>query len=84
MNIAKTILAAAVAATAFSAPALAQDAEFQLPSSARQQPPRAAWTTRPWTREHGWQSGRRMMEMMGMGGMDLESMPEHVQRTCAR
>ena len=31
MTIAKTILAAAVAATALSAPAFAQDAEFQLP-----------------------------------------------------
>ncbi|PJN93158.1 DUF305 domain-containing protein, partial [Amaricoccus sp. HAR-UPW-R2A-40] len=31
MTIAKTILAAAVAATAFSTPLLAQDAEFQLP-----------------------------------------------------
>jgi len=31
MDIAKTILAATVAATAFSAPVIARDAEFQLP-----------------------------------------------------
>ena len=48
MTIAKTILAAAVAATAFSAPLLAQDAEFQLPSSARQLQQQAVWITRPW------------------------------------
>ena len=80
MNIAKIILAAAVAATAFSAPALSQDAEFQLPEQCT-----TAATTGGIDHSatgHGNMPGNQgagMMEMMGMGGMDLDSMPEHVQ-----
>lgn len=80
MNIAKTIHAAAVVATAFSAPASAQDAEFQLPEQCT-----AAATAGGMDHSamgHGnvaTNQGAGKMEMMGMGGMDLESMPEHVQ-----
>lgn len=89
MNIAKTILAAAVAATAFSAPALAQDAEFQLPEQCT-----AASATSGMDRSamgHGGMRGNQaggmgsaMMQMMGMGSVDLESMPEHVQENMRR
>ncbi|ODM44902.1 DUF305 domain-containing protein [Cereibacter johrii] len=80
MNIGKTILAAAVAATAFSAPALAQETEFQLPEQCT-----TAATAGGMDHSamgHGNMAGNQgagMMEMMGMGGMDLESMPEHVR-----
>lgn len=80
MNIAKTILAAAIAATAFSAPALAQDAEFQLPEQCT-----AASATGGMDHSAMGQGGMQgnqpggMMDMMGMGGVDLDAMPEHVQ-----
>ncbi len=80
MNIAKTILAAAAAATAFSAPALAQEAEFQLPEQCT-----TAATAGGMDHSamgHGNMAGNQgagMMEMMGMGGMDLKSMPAHVR-----
>ncbi|MBA3323991.1 MAG: DUF305 domain-containing protein [Rhodobacteraceae bacterium] len=86
MNIAKTILAAAVAATtAFSAPALAQDAALQLPEQCT-----ASSTTGGKDHSsmgHGNQSGGMgsgMMDMMGMGGVELDAMPEHVQENMRR
>ena len=89
MSIAKTILAAAVAATAFSAPVLAQGADFQLP----EQCTTAAATggmdhsAMGHGRMHGNQGGAMgsgMMEMMGMGGVDLSAQPEHVQENMRR
>lgn len=80
MTIAKTILAAAVAATALSAPAFAQDAEFQLPEQCTTAA--AAGGMDHSAMGHGGMHGNQgggMMEMMGMRGMDLDSMPEHVQ-----
>jgi uncharacterized protein (DUF305 family) len=80
MNTVKTILAAAIAATAFTTPALAQEAEFQLPEQCT-----AAAAAGPMDHSamgHGGMQGGEpgeMMGMMGMGGMDLNSMPEHVQ-----
>ncbi|SDX70141.1 DUF305 domain-containing protein [Roseicitreum antarcticum] len=85
MNIAKKILAAAIATTAFSAPALAQDAAFQLPEQCT-----ASSTTGGMDHSsmgHGNQSvgmGSGMMDMMGMGGVDLDAMPEHVQENMRR
>jgi uncharacterized protein (DUF305 family) len=84
MTIAKWILAAAFAATAFAAPALAQDAEFQLPEQCATATAAGGMDHSAMGQGgmHGNQSGGMgagMMEMMGMGGMDLESMPEHVQ-----
>ncbi|PJN93141.1 DUF305 domain-containing protein, partial [Amaricoccus sp. HAR-UPW-R2A-40] len=85
---AKTILAAAVAATAFSTPLLAQDAEFQLPEQCTTAA--AAGGMDHSAMGHGGMQDDQpggmdsgMMGMMGMGGMDLESIPEHVQETCA-
>jgi uncharacterized protein (DUF305 family) len=85
MNISKTILAAAVAAAAFSSPVLAQDAEFQLPAQCTS-------ATAMGGMDHsamghgGMQADQAggMMDMMGMGGIDLESMPEHVQENMRR
>lgn len=89
MKNAKTILAVAIAATAFSAPAFAQDAEFKLP----EQCSTAAATggmdhsTMGHGAMHNNQSGAMdsgMMDMMGMGGVDLDAMPEHVQENMRR
>jgi uncharacterized protein (DUF305 family) len=89
MTITKTILAAAVAATAFSAPALAQDAEFQLPEQCTSATAMGGMDHS--SMGHGGMEGDQaaamdsgMMDMMGMGGMDLESMPEHVQENMRR
>lgn len=89
MTIAKTILAAAVAATAFSTPLLAQDAEFQLPEQCTTAA--AAGGMDHSAMGHGGMQDDQpggmdsgMMGMMGMGGMDLESIPEHVQENMRR
>lgn len=89
MTITKTILAAAVAVAAFSAPAFAQDADFKLPEQCTAAA--AAGGTDHSAMRHGGMHGNQaggmnagMMEMMGMGGMDLESMPEHVQENMAK
>jgi len=81
MNISKTILAAAVAAAAFASPALAQDAEFQLPEQCATGS--AAGGMDHSAMGHGDEAGMmgmmNMMGMMGMGDMDIAAMPEHVQ-----
>lgn len=89
MTITKTILAAAVAAIAFSAPALAQDAEFQLPEQCTSATAMGGMDHS--AMGHGGMEGDQgaamdsaMMDMMGMGGMDLESIPEHVQENMRR
>lgn len=82
MTISKTIFAAAVAAAAFSSAAFAQDAEFQLPEQCT-----AAATTTGMDHSamgHGDMQDDQASGMMGMGGMDLESMPEHVQENMAK
>jgi uncharacterized protein (DUF305 family) len=76
MTIAKTILAAAVAATAVSAPALAQDAEFRLPEQCTAAAGSGGMDHS--AMGHG-APGNQGDAMMGMGGTDLGSMPEHVQ-----
>ncbi len=80
MNISKAILAAALAAAVFSAPVSAQDAEFTLPEQCTTAS--AAGGMDHGAMGHGAMQGDQaggMMDMMGMGGMDLEAMPEHVQ-----
>ncbi len=86
MNTLKMILAAAVAVAAFSSPALAQDAEFQLPEQCM-----AASTMGGMDHSamgHGTMQGDQVggmgSGMMDMMGMDLESMPEHVQENMRR
>jgi uncharacterized protein (DUF305 family) len=84
MTIARTMFAAAIAATAFSAPVLAQEPEFNLPKQ-------CGTTTAMGKMDHsamghgGMQGGQGgMMGMMGMGGVDLAAMPEHVQENMRR
>jgi len=89
MTISKTIFAAAVAAIAFSAPALAQDAEFQLPeqctsATAMGGMDHSAMGHGGMQANESAEMDSEMMDMMGMGGMDLESMPEHVQENMRR
>jgi len=81
MNIPKTILAAVVAAAAFSASALAQDAEFKLPEQCTASSTAGGMDHSSMGLSN--QSGG-MMDMMGMGGMDLDAMPEHVQENMRR
>lgn len=88
MNFAKTILMAAVAVTALSASALAQDAQFALPEQCKSSSSASGMdhSSMGHGGGHGGMHGARdggmdpaMMGMMGMGGMDLDAMPEHVQ-----
>ncbi|MDP2081043.1 MAG: DUF305 domain-containing protein [Pseudotabrizicola sp.] len=74
MQISKVIAAAALGATAFYVPASAQDADFQLP----------AQCISATAMDHGAMQGDQMGGMMGMMGMDLETMPEHVQENMRR
>ena len=78
MPIAKTTLAAAVALAALSVPALAQEADFQLPAQCTTA---AAGGMDHSAMGHGAMQGGGMGSgMMGMMGMDLSTMPEHVQQ----
>ncbi|MEH6721788.1 MAG: DUF305 domain-containing protein [Aurantimonas endophytica] len=89
MNIAKTILVAAVAATSLSVPAVAQDAGLQLPEQCIASSTAGGMDESPMGKGgmHGDQNsgaGSAMMETMGMGGVDLDAMPEHVQENMRR
>ena len=89
MNFAKTSFAAAIAAATFAAPALAQDGEFRLPeqctaAAAGGEMDHASMGHGGAHADHGAGMDSGTMEMMGMGGMDLESMPEHVQENMRR
>lgn len=84
MTISKTIFAAAVFSAAVSAPVVAQDSGFQLPKQCAT--PTAAEQMDHSAMGHGSMQGNRaentgteMKDMMGMEGMDLGSMPEHVR-----
>ncbi len=82
MKLTKTIFAAAVAATAFSLPASGQTADFKLPEQCA-----AASTMGGMDHSsmgHGGDATGPMMDMMGMGDMDLAAMPEHVQENMRR
>lgn len=92
MNIARTIVAGALAATTFAAPVLAQDAEFQLPVQCTTVGAMGGMDHSAMGHGgmHGNQGGGMrsgmigMMEMMGMGGVDLAAQPEHVQENMRR
>ena len=89
MNTAKTILAAAVAATASSMPAVAQEAGSRLPDQCTASTSTGGMDASPKGADgiHGEGhpgAGSAMTETMGMGGMDLDTMPEHVQETMRR
>ena len=88
MNIARTFFAAAFAATALSAPAVAQEPEFKLPEQCTASSATGGMDHS--SMGHGAMPGNQgsamsdMMETMGMGGMDLAAMPEHVQENMRR
>lgn len=77
MNIKRTILASAFAATAVSVPAMAQDAEFKLPEQ-------CTGASATGGMDHSGMGHGGMMDMMGMGQVDLAAMPEHVQENMRR
>lgn len=82
MNIARTILTAAVAVAAFSAPLIAQNAEFELPEHCK-----TASVTGGMDHSamgHGSMQGNQTGGMMGMEGVDLDTMPAHVQENMRR
>ena len=89
MTIAKTIFAAALTATSLSTPVFAQDAAFKLPEQCT-----AAMTAGGLDHSdmgHGTAQAKPadgmntgMMEMMGMGGVNLESMPAHVKENMGK
>lgn len=81
MNLANIIMATAVATVCFSGPALAQEQKFQLPEE-------CTLSSKTGGMDHSSmghgnmqdsQAGGMAPGMMGMGEMDLETMPEHVQ-----
>lgn len=89
MNFAKTSFAAAIAAATFAAPALAQDGEFRLPeqctaAAAGGEMDHVSMGHGGAHADHGAGMDSGTMEMMGMGGMDVEAMPEHVQENMRR
>jgi uncharacterized protein (DUF305 family) len=89
MNIMNTIIAAAVAATALSVPVYAQDAEFKLPEqcTSAAAPGGMDHSTMghgAMQGNHGGAMGQGMMDGMGMGDVDLDAMPEHVQENMRR
>lgn len=76
MNIAKTSFAAVIAAATFAGPALAQDVELRLPeqctaAAAAGEMDHASMGHGGRHADHGGGMNFAMMEMMGMGGMDL-------------
>ena len=86
MTSAKILLAVTFAATAFSTPLFAQEGDFQLPEQCAMAAPEGDMPA-------GEMNGSPMAEseqsggmgaMMGMGGVDLEAMPEHVQENMRR
>jgi len=82
MNIVKTILATAAAATAFSAPAFAQDATFQMPEQCITSPTMGGMDHS--SMGYDGPSDGMGSEMIGSGGMNLDAMPEHVQENMRR
>jgi uncharacterized protein (DUF305 family) len=89
MTIAKTILAAALAATSLSTPVFAQDAAFKLPEQCTAA--KASGGMDHSAMGHGDAQANPadgmdagMMEMMGMGAVDLESMPAHVKENMGK
>jgi uncharacterized protein (DUF305 family) len=92
MNNVKTLFATVVAATTFAFAATAQDPAFQLPEQCKAVSAMGAMDHSGMG--HGAMQGEQaggmasgmmgMMDMMGMGGVDLESMPEHVQENMRR
>ena len=89
MKYAKTMITSAIATVALSLTATAQEAEFQLPEQCNVEPAMGGMdhSAMGHGSMHGDQAagmGGGMMDMMGMGGVDLDTMPEHVQENMRR
>lgn len=89
MKISRTILASSLATAALSSFVLAQDAAFQMPEHCTSAIAMDGMnhSATGHGNMHGNHSGSRgggMMEMMEMEGIDLDSMPEHVQENMRR
>lgn len=89
MAIAKTIFAATLAATSLSMPVFAQDVAFKLPEQCIAAT--AAGGMDHSAMDHGNAQAKPgddmntgMMEMMGMGAVDLESMPAHFKENMGK
>ena len=89
MKIAKTTFAAAVAAALLTTPVFAQDVAFKLPeqctaakASGGMDHSSMGDSNAEAKPTDGMNAG--MMEMMGMGGVDLDSMPAHVKENMGR
>ena len=97
MKYAKTMITSMIATVALSLPAAAQEAEFQLPEQCNVAPAMGGMDHSPMggmdhsAMGHGSMDGDQaagmdsgMMDMMGTGGVDLDTMPEHVQENMRR
>ena len=88
----KALIVAAVAASSLATPLFAQEADFQMPEqcamAARAGDMPAAGEMpmggMPEASAHHGNNAGGMGAMMGMGGMDMETMPEHVQENMRR
>ncbi|MGZ3218328.1 DUF305 domain-containing protein [Paracoccus sp. T5] len=82
----KALIVAAVASCSLASPLFAQDTEFQMPEQCAMAAPAGEMPMGKMPQGsggHGNQAGG-MGAMMGMGGMDMETMPEHVQENMRR
>ena len=86
MTIAKTIFAAALAATSLSMPVYAQDAAFKLPEqcTAAMAAGGMDHSTMGDSTAEAKPADDMNAGMMGMGGVDLESMPAHVKENMGK
>lgn len=85
MTSVKILAILAITATTFSGPVFAQDAEFKLPeqcaasSGSQEMPAGEMEGSSTGTDQQAGGMGSGMAGMMGMGGMKMEDMPQHVQ-----
>lgn len=77
MNIAKIMLSMSVIVTAFSTPAFAEDAAFQMPEQCSTSSTMGGMDHS--SIAHDGSSDGSGSEIMGPDGMKLDAMPEHVQ-----
>ena len=82
MNTVGTILSAAVAITAFTAPAFAEDATFQMPEQCSASSPMGGMDHS--SMSHNSPSNGMGAEMMGSDGMKPSAIPEHAQENMRR
>lgn len=86
MSSARIFLAAAIAATSLTTPVFAQETEFVMPEQCAMAAPAGEMPAEGMDKSQMGSDaqGGGMGAMMGMGGMDVETMPEHVQENMRR